>query len=118
VLFIDLRRWNTNIYEKKYVQFDEDQIAEVQEIYTSWQTGEGYADVPERCKSATKADIKTQGYSLAPSKYIEFIDHDLDIDYAKEMVRIQSEMREVLKVEKASQKALGVALGGIGYGID
>jgi type I restriction enzyme M protein len=85
VLFIDLRRWNDNIYEKKYVQFSDEQIADVRKIYTSWQTDEGYADVPELCRSATKAEITAQNYSLAPS---EFIDHDLEIDYAAEMARI------------------------------
>ena len=34
VLFIDLRQWNENIYEKKYVQFDDMQIAAVKKIYT------------------------------------------------------------------------------------
>ena len=38
--------------------------------------------------------------SLTPSKYIEFIDHDLEIDYEKEMARIQAEMQEVMKQEK------------------
>jgi type I restriction enzyme M protein len=117
-LFIDLRRWNDNIYEKKYVQFSDEQIAAVKKIFTDWQTGEGYADVPELCRSATKAEIAAQGYSLAPSKYIEFIDHDLEIDYAAEMARIQGEMREVLKREKESQAMLEAAFGGIGYGID
>jgi type I restriction enzyme M protein len=117
VLFVDLRRWNTNIYEKKYVQFDDEQIAAVKKIYTDWQTGEGYADVPELCKSATTADIKAQNYSLAPSKYIEFIDHDLEIDYAAEMARIQGEMQEVLKAEKLSQSLLEEAFRGIGYEI-
>jgi len=118
VLFIDLRRWNDNIYEKKYVQFSDDQIAAIKNIYTNWQTGEGYADVPELCRSATKAEIAAQGYSLAPSKYIEFIDHDLEIDYATEMARIQAEMREVMKAEKLSQRLLEAAFRGIGYGID
>jgi type I restriction enzyme M protein len=117
VLFIDLRRWNENIYEKKYVQFSDEQIAAVKKIYNDWQTGEGYADVPELCKSATKAEIAAQKYSLAPSKYIEFIDHDLEIDYASEMKRIQDEMREVLKAEKKSQAMLEEAFRGIGYGI-
>lgn len=117
VLFVDLRRWNTNIYEKKYVQFDDEQIAAVKKIYTDWQTGDGYADVPELCKSATKAEIAGQNYSLAPSKYIEFIDHDLEINYTSEMARIQDKMREVLKVEKHSQAMLEEAFRGIGYGI-
>lgn len=117
VLFIDLRRWNENIYEKKYVQFSDEQIAAVKKIYTDWQTGEGYADVPELCCSSTKAKIAAQNYSLAPSKYIEFIDHDLEIDYAAEMARIQKEMREVLKAEKQSQAMLEEVFRGIGYGI-
>ncbi|HMM20666.1 MAG TPA: class I SAM-dependent DNA methyltransferase [Selenomonadales bacterium] len=118
VLFIDLRRWNENIYEKKYVQFSDEQIAAVKKIYTNWQTGEGYTNVPELCRSATKAEIVAQNYSLAPSKYIEFIDHDLEINYAAEMTRIQNEMREVLKAEKQSQAMLEAAFRGIEYGIN
>jgi len=118
VLFIDLRRWSENIYEKKYVQFSDEQIAAVKKIYTDWRTGEDYVDVPELCKSATKAEIAAQKYSLAPSKYIEFIDHDLEIDYASEMRRIQGEMQEVLKAEKQSQTMLEEAFRGIGYGIN
>ena len=49
---------------------------------------------------------------------VEFIDHDLDIDYEKEMVRIQSEMKDILKQEKKSQQMLEAAFRGIGYGID
>ena len=63
-------------------------------------------------------DIRAKDYSLAPSKYIEFIDHDLDIDYEKEMTRIQTEMKEILKQEKQSQQMLEEAFKGIGYGVD
>ena len=117
VLFIDLRRWNENLYEKKYVQFSDEQIAAVKKIYTDWQTGDSYTDVPELCRSATKAEIAVQKYSLAPSKYIEFIDHDLEIDYAAEMARVQGKMREVLKAEKQSQTMLEAAFKGIGFDI-
>ena len=54
---------------------------------------------------------------MAPSKYIEFIDHDLDIDYKKEMARIQDEMRLLLASEELSQSMLKDAFKGIGYGI-
>ena len=73
--------------------------------------------MPELCKSATKADIKAQKYSLAPSKYIEFIDHDLQIDYDKEMARIQAEVKDILKAEKKSQAMLEAAFEGIGYSV-
>lgn len=119
VLFMDLRRWDSTIYEKKYVKFSEEQIADIKKLYNSWQCVDGgYQDVPELCKSATLKDLRAQKYSLAPSKYVEFIDHDMDIDYEKEMKRIQDEMRDLMKQEKKSQEAFIEAFKGIGYGIE
>ena len=62
--------------------------------------------------------IESKGYTLTPSKYIEFIDHDLEIDYEKEMARIQSEMRDILSQEKKSQQMMEEAFRGIGYDIN
>jgi type I restriction enzyme M protein len=99
--------------------FDEDQIAAVKKIYTDWQSQEKrkYKNIPELCKVAKIAEIRKNDYSLAPSKYIEFIDHDLEIDYNKEMRRIQAEMKQLLEEEKKSQKMLEKAFEGIGYGV-
>ena len=47
-----------------------------------------------------------------------FRSHDLEIDYEKEMARIQSEMKEIMMQEKKSQQMLEDAFRGIGYGID
>ncbi|MEH7336275.1 class I SAM-dependent DNA methyltransferase [Neobacillus drentensis] len=120
VLFIDLRQWNENVYEKKYVMFNDDQIAAIKKIYTDWQNTDrsAFTNMPELCKSATQEEIRARNYSLAPSKYIDFIDHDLEIDYAVEMARIQAEMREILREEKASHAILENAFKGIGYGIE
>ena len=64
-----------------------------------------------------KNEISKKNYTLLPSKYIEFVDHDLDIDYENEMKRIQGEMKIVVSEEQDSQKMLIEAFGGIGYGI-
>ena len=127
ILFCDLRQWNQNIAQytipgsrttrKKKVILTDEQISKVKSIYQSWQRGEGYEDIPELCKSATIDEIRKADYSLAPSKYVEFIDHDLEIDYDTEMVRIQAEMKQILKLEKASQASLEAAFKGIGYEI-
>lgn len=118
ILFMDLRRWNDNVYEKKYVMLSDEQIANAKTIYNNWQTGKRYRDTPELCKSASIEEIRKQKYSLAPSKYIEFIDRDLEIDYESEMARIQGEMREIVKAEKLSQGMLRKAFKGVGYGIE
>ncbi len=129
VLFIDLRRWDQNIEEytidkgkkKKKTVLIPDQIAAVKKIYNDWQSidckkPEEYKEA-ELYRSVNLNEIKEKNYCLAPSKYIEFIDHDLDIDFDKEMDRIQKEMKEVLQEEQASQTMLLNAFKGIGYEI-
>ena len=128
VLFMDLRRWDANIEEividkgkkKKKTVLTDEQIAEIKKIYNNWQGTNAnlYSNVPELCQSVKLEEIRGKNYSLAPSKYIEFIDHDLDIDYEKEMARIQEEMKDILKAERQSQAMLEDAFRGIGYGID
>lgn len=142
ILFMDLRTWDDNISEvvidkgktKKKTCLTDEQIAKIKAIYNNWQSANTslYQDVPELCKSvkifnkdltaeeinAGVVTVESQGYVLMPSKYIEFIDHDLDIDYNKEMSRIQAEMTAILREEKISQKMLEDAFRGIGYGIN
>jgi len=49
---------------------------------------------------------------------LEAIDRDLDIDFEKEMSRIQKEMSNLMKQEKETQRMLEEAFRGIGYEID
>lgn len=142
VLFMDLRRWDENIEEividkgkkKKKTILNETQINKIKEVYNNWQSADmsTYNDVPEFCRSvklynddlteeekrAEVPTIEAKNFSLAPSKYIEFIDHDLEIDYEMEMARIQDEMRLLMVSEKLSQSMLEDAFRGIGYGIE
>ena len=128
ILFMDLRRWDQNLEEividknkkKKKTVLTDSQIAEVKRVYHGWQDTDRsrYSDVAEFCKSVSLEEIREKDYSLAPSKYITFIDHDLEIDYPKEMARIQGEMRDILAEEKQSQRMLEEAFRGIGFSLD
>lgn len=137
ILFMDLRTWTENPVKnegKKKVFLDSTQIAKAAEIYHTWQSegidGSKYAvpelyrsvkvynkDLSDEEKTAGVNTVESANFTLTPSKYIEFIDHDLDIDFEKEMSRIQSEMKEIIKREEESQKMLKSAFEGIGYGI-
>ena len=123
ILFIDLRTWTENPVKnenKKKVRLITEQIERAADIYHTWQgvgiDGAKY-EVPELYRSVGIKEIERNGWSLIPSKYIEFIDHDLEIDFPSEMRRIQKEMREVLAAEQKSQAMLEEAFRGIGYGI-
>lgn len=124
VLFMDLRTWTENPVKgenKKKVLLDTTQIAHASDIYHTWQsngTDGTHYEVPELYRSVGIDEIEKNNWALTPSKYIEFIDHDLEIDYEKEMSRIQVEMQEIMKQEKKSQQMLEDAFRGIGYGIE
>lgn len=124
ILFMDLRTWTENPVKgenKKKVLLDGTQIERAADIFHTWQSegtdGSRY-EVPELYRSVGIEEIEQNNWALTPSKYIEFIDHDLEIDFGKEMVRIQMEMQEVMKQEKKAQQILKDAFRGIGYGID
>ena len=123
ILFMDMRTWSENPVKnesKKKVRLIADQIERAASIYHAWQNegidGKRYEE-PELYRSVGIAEIEKNGWSLVPSKYIEFIDHDLEIDFPSEMKRIQQEVRDVLAQEKQSQEMLVKAFKGIGYAI-
>ena len=124
ILFMDLRTWTENPVKnesKKKVCLSAEQIARAASIYHTWQsvgTDGAHYETPELYRSVGMDEISQNGWSLVPSKYIEFIDHDLEIDFPTEMARIQQEMRDILAQEKQSQKMLEEAFKGIGYGIE
>lgn len=120
VLFIDLRQWGEP-FEKKYIQFTQEQISRISENFHNWQR-EGYEqtyqNVPEYCYSATLEEIETKGWSLVPSKYIEFKSRDEGIDFDSRMKELQAEMKELLKQEEESKKDLLNLFRKLGYGIE
>lgn len=120
VLFIDLRQWGEP-FEKKYIQFTQEQISQIAENFHNWQR-EGYKqtyqNVPEYCYSATLEEIEAKGWSLVPSKYIEFKSRDEGIDFDSRMKELQAEMKELLKQEEESKKDLLNLFKELGYGIE
>mgnify|MGYP002337922299 CR=1 FL=1 len=87
ILFMDLRQWTENAVKgesKKKVRLDTEQIEKAADIYHTWQCegtdGAAY-EMPELYRSVCINEIESKGWALTPSKYIEFIDHDLEIDY-------------------------------------
>lgn len=124
ILFMDLRTWTENPVkgeQKKKVLLSQEQIKRVADLYHLWQSvgtdGQNFA-VPEFYRSVGIDEIEKKNWTLIPSKYIEFVDHDRFIDYSKEKTRIEQEMREIIRRKKESIEQLEKAFKGIGYGIE
>jgi type I restriction enzyme M protein len=120
ILFMDLRRKGEK-YEKKYIQLTDTDVQNVVSTYHNWQRDgfeKAYKNIPEFCYSANLAEIEKNNFSLIPSKYIEFVDRDSNIDYDKEMKRIQTQFTTILAEENDSQEKLLEAFKHLGYEIE
>jgi len=117
VLFVDLRTWNQNVYEKKFVKFSEEQIEAIKKIYNDWQqwTAAERYEKPELYYSATIAEIENNGWSLVPSRYIEFVDRDTNIDYEKIMCESAATVAGLLERQKKNIENLNKAFETLGY---
>lgn len=119
ILFLDLRQKGIP-YEKKYTQFSDEEINEVANTYHIWQQTSfetQYEDIPEYCYSATIEEVRKKDYSLVPSKYIEFINRDENINFDEKMSSLQSEFTDLLKSEEESKADLLNVFKELGYEI-
>lgn len=117
ILFMDLRRWGQE-FEKQFIELTDEEIGQVAENYHNWQQADykkTYKNVPEYCYSASFEEIQANDFSLVPSKYIEFIDRDSEIDFDTEMKRIQKDFKNLLEEERKSQEQLINAFKTLGY---
>ncbi|WP_201606386.1 type I restriction-modification system subunit M [Psychrobacter okhotskensis] len=120
VLFMDLRK-RGEPFEKKFIQFSKKVIEEVAQTFHTWQQmqpNEKYMDIAEYCYSANKTDIEKQDYSLVPSKYIEFINRDENIDFDENMNSLKSDFSDLLKQEEQSTYELLNVFKELGYEIE
>jgi type I restriction enzyme M protein len=119
ILFMDLRQIGIP-FEKKYTQFSDDDIKQITSTYHNWQQTDykkTYKDTPEFCYSAHFDEIEKKDFSLVPSKYIEFINRDENIDFDEKMKSLQSEFSQLLKSEEQSKKDLLKVFKELGYEI-
>jgi type I restriction enzyme M protein len=114
ILFMDLRTWNETIYEKKYVKFTPEQIAAATKIYHDWQQKKIGAK-PELYYSAKMAEIAEKNYSLVPSRYIEFVDRDTELDYDTALKTIGAESAALVERQVENGLKLVKALKKLGY---
>jgi type I restriction enzyme M protein len=119
-LFIDLRKVGVP-FEKKYIQFSGDEIDKISSTYHNWQQTsfkDDYENIGEFCHSATIEDLRKKDYSLVPSKYIEFVNRDENINFDEKMITLQSEFSDLLKDEVQSKTELLNVFKELGYEIE
>lgn len=120
ILFMDLRQMGSP-YEKKYIELTNEDRARVTEVYHNWQQEDfekTYKNVPEFCYSASFDEVKEKGFTLVPSRYIEFVNRDENIAFDTKMKSLQSELKELLVAEEKSKEDLLSVFKELGYEIE
>ncbi|WP_201556190.1 type I restriction-modification system subunit M [Psychrobacter immobilis] len=120
ILFMDLRQ-RGEAFEKKFIQFSKQDIIDFADTLHTWQqvgSDKKYQDIAEYCYSAKKSDIAAKGYSLVPSKYIEFINRDENINFDEKMHLLRVEFSELLAKEAKSKSDLLNVFKELGYEIE
>jgi type I restriction enzyme M protein len=116
ILFMDLRQMGEP-FEKKYTQFSDADIQKVTRTYHQWQSRE-IENIPEFCYSASLDEVVKKDFSLVPSKYIEFVNRDENLDFDEKMKSLSSEITELLKAEEQSKAELLKVFRELGYEIN
>lgn len=119
ILFLDLRQMGEP-FEKKFTQLNTDHITQIANTYHTWQASIGsatsaYKDIPEYCYAASFEEIEKKDFSLVPSKYIEFVNRDENINFDDKMKALQLEFTDLLKAEEQSKKDLLTVFKELGY---
>lgn len=121
ILFMDLRTWTDNPVkgeQKKKVELKADQVKRAADIYFKWQAvgtdGSTFA-APELYRSVGLEELKGNGFSLVPSRYIEFVDRDTNIDYDKVLTETAAAVSELLSMQCENDNILRNALKQLGY---
>ena len=120
ILFMDLRQIGSP-YEKKYIELTEADRAKVVETYHNWQQvgyENTYENIPEFCYSAGYDEVAEKGFTLVPSRYIEFVNRDENIDFDTKMKTLQAELKELLIAEEKSKADLLEVFKELGYEIE
>ena len=121
ILFMDHRQWTENAIkaeQKKKIEINAEQVKRASDIYFKWQAdgtdGAAYS-APELYKSVKINELKANGYSLIPSRYIEFVDKDTIIDYNAILQETAATVSDLLKRQQQNDATLRNALKALGY---
>lgn len=108
VLFINAQDIFT-VIDRAHSTWTDEQIQEIASIvrrFRGEKDYEKYEDIKGRCKVATIEEIKTNGYSLNPGRYVEIVEKEIDnVEFEKRMKELMSEFTSLTKeAHKLEQK--------------
>jgi type I restriction enzyme M protein len=110
VLFIDARDVYTQL-DRAHRDFSEEQIQKIANIVCAYRDEEGagkYEDVAGLCKVATIKEIKEQGHSLNPGRYVGVTeDEKEDENFEEKIEELNDDFRKLTQEAHGLEKKIG-----------
>jgi type I restriction enzyme M protein len=116
VLFIDARQMG---YMKDRVlrDFSREDIQKITDTFHAWQQGEGYADVPGFCMSASLEEVRRHEHVLTPGRYVGAAEAEDDGEpFEEKMLRLTALLAEQFAESARLEERIRESLAGVGYG--
>ncbi|MFZ5808050.1 MAG: type I restriction-modification system subunit M [Chloroflexota bacterium] len=126
VLFIDARSMGRMV-DRTHRELTDEDIRRIADTYHAWRGalpspsgrgdgGEGYADVPGFCKSATLEDIRKHNYVLTPGRYVGAAElEDDDEPFEQKMERLIADWRALRQEAQRLDEAIESSLRRLSY---
>jgi type I restriction enzyme M protein len=118
-LFIFAEKMGTLI-DRVHRELTEDDLQKIVSTYHAWRGEKGagqYENVAGYCKSVSKAEIASHGYSLSPARYVgaEEVEDDGEA-FEEKMLRHVAELHAQFAESTKLEQAIKANLRGLGYG--
>ena len=98
VLFIDAKNIFTKI-DRAHHEFTDEQIQQIADIVRKYREEEGagkYKDIKGLCKVATLNEIRANGYSLTPGRYVEITPpEEEEYDFRERLNELNNDLRRL-----------------------
>ncbi|SOB95223.1 class I SAM-dependent DNA methyltransferase [Rhodobacter maris] len=114
VLFIDARKLGFMV-DRTRREFSDADIARIADTYHAWRLGEGYADVPGFCKSASLEEIRSHGHVLTPGRYVgaEAAEED-ETPFTERFAALQEQLEAQFAEAEELTATIRARLAGVG----
>ena len=120
ILFIDARKLGRMV-DRTHRELTDEDIARIADTYHAWRTeeeGDGYADVPGFCKSASLDEVRKHSHVLTPGRYVGVEPQEDDGEpFEDKMTRLVAELREQQAEGARLEAAIAENLEALGFGL-
>ena len=124
ILFIDARKLGRMV-DRTHRELTDEDVARIAGVYHAWrgeraredEDGDGYADVPGFCKSASLDEVRRHGHVLTPGRYVGAEPQADDGEpFEVKMTRLVAELRAQQAEGARLDAAIAESLETLGFG--